>query len=350
MSANVSAISSRLSGFGLKFWISVLIVAALIFAANFGYASYLQGQENNARSLTAQLQVLSQQLAKYAREAVEGGNAESFDEFKATKTDIDGIVKALRTGGKGVPGYENDNIQLGVKKSLAKVTTVWTKMSQDADRIIKSENQIVTLSDTANSFNARIPQISARLDEVVRAMSDAGAPASQINLANRQIVLADRMSRRVTEILAGGDKAVTAADALSRDSAVFGQVLQGLKEGNAEIGVTRVSSTQALDAVNAVDKLYADSLKEMDTILQASTDLFEVQQASASISGDSNVLLENAQTLFGTFGSSLDRVFPNNIWAAVSGGLAIVAIAGLYWFIRRRDTEALVSTKEINLR
>jgi twitching motility protein PilJ len=31
-------------------------------------------------------------------------------------------------------------------------------------------------------------------------MSDAGAPASQINLANRQIVLADRMSRRVTEI------------------------------------------------------------------------------------------------------------------------------------------------------
>jgi len=53
--------------------------------------------------------------------------------------------------------------------------------------------------------------------------------------------------------------------------------------------------------VAAVDKLYADSLKEMDSILQASTDLFEVQQASASISGDSNVLLEDAQLLFGTF-------------------------------------------------
>ena len=284
--ANISSIRGRLSAFGLRFWIAVLVVAALIFAANFGYASYLQGQENKARALTAELQVLSQQLAKYAREAVESGNAESFDEFKATKSRIDTIVKALRTGGEGVPGYEGDINQKGVDLALKKVTTVWTKMSQDADRISKSENQIINLSDTANSFNARIPQISARLDEVVRAMSDSGAPASQINLANRQIVLADRMSRRVTEILAGGERAVSAADALSRDSAVFGQVLQGLKEGNDEIGVTRVSSTQALDAVNAVDKLYADSTKDIDTVLQASTELLEVQQASASISQD----------------------------------------------------------------
>jgi twitching motility protein PilJ len=206
MSANVSQPRQPLSAFGLRFWVAVLVVAALIFGANFGYASYLQGQENRARALTAELQVLSQQLAKYAREAVEGGNAESFEEFKATKIRIDSIVKALRLGGEGVPGYEGDIVQKGVDNALKKVTTVWTKMAQDADRIIKSENQIINLSDTASSFNGRIPQISARLDEVVRAMSDSGAPASQINLANRQIVLADRMSRRVTEILAGWRK------------------------------------------------------------------------------------------------------------------------------------------------
>ncbi len=237
-----------------------------------------------------------------------------------------------------MPGYEGSVNQAGVSSALKKVTTIWTKMAQDGDRIIKSQDQIVNLSDTAASFTGRIPQISARLDEVVRAMSDAGAPASQINLANRQIVLADRMSRRVTEILAGGDRAVTAADALSRDSVVFGQVLAGLKNGNEEIGVSRVTSTAALDAVNAVDTLYAASLKEMDSILQASTDLFEVQQASATISGDSNILLEDSQALFGTFGSSLKRFFPNNLWAIGSGGLAVFAIVGLLYFIRARDT------------
>ena len=260
MSANeATSLRGRVTSFGVRAWLILLALAAAVFAANFLYANHLQGQENSARQLTAELQVLSQQLAKYAREAVEGGNAESFEEFKATKQRIDTIVKALNTGGEGVPGYRTSALQPGVSAALRKVSADWTKMSTDADRIIKSENQIVTLSDTANAFNARIPQISARLDEVVRAMSDAGAPASQINLANRQIVLADRMSRRVTEVLAGGERAVNAADALQRDAAVFAQVLQGLKDGNDEIGVFRVSSTQALDAVNAVDKLYVES-------------------------------------------------------------------------------------------
>ena len=350
MSVNASSLSGRFSNLGFKVWGAILALALVVFGANFIYAAYLAGQENKARALTAELQVLSQQLAKYSREAVEGGNSESFDEFKATKDRGATIVNALRKGGEGVPGYEGSINQKGVDVALRKVSTVWTKMATDADRISKSQERIVNLSDTAAAFNARIPQISARLDEVVRAMSDAGAPASQINLANRQIVLADRMSRRVTEILAGGDRAVTAADALSRDSAVFGQVLAGLKSGNEEMGVARVTSTAALGAVDAVDKLYADSLKEMDSILQASTDLFEVQQASQAISEDSNVLLEDSQALFETFGSSLARAFPNNVWAIGSGVAALLALVGLYVVQRRRDFETLNSTKELNQR
>ena len=350
MSVNASSLQGRLSNFGFKFWGAVLALALVVLGANTFYAAYLGNQENKARALTAELQVLSQQLAKYSREAVEGGNSESFDEFKATKDRSAAIVTALRKGGEGVPGYEGSVNQKGVDVALRKVTTVWTKMAADANRISQSQDRIVNLSDTAAAFNARIPQISARLDEVVRAMSDAGAPASQINLANRQIVLADRMSRRVTEILAGGDRAVTAADALSRDSAVFGQVLAGLKSGNEEMGVARVTSTATLGAVDAVDKLYADSLKEMDSILQASTDLFEVQQASQAISEDSNVLLEDSQALFETFGSSLARAFPNNVWAIGSGVAALLALVGLYVVQRRRDFETLNSTKELNQR
>ncbi len=351
MSANSSSLTEKVSNFGIKVWLFILAISVLIFLANFVYASILSGQENKARSLTAELQVLSQQLAKYSKEAVEG-NADSFGEFTATKTRIDGIVKALRNGSltEGVPGYESNPREPGVSSALKKVTEIWTKMSQDADRISKSQDQIVNLSDTANSFTGRIPQLSARLDEVVRAMSDSGAAASQINIANRQIVLADRMSRRVTEILAGGDRAVTAADALSRDSAVFGQVLNGLREGNPELGVNRVTSPAALNSVNQVEKLYADSQKEMESILQASTDLFEVQQASSAISGDSNVLLEDSQALFSTFGSSLKRFFPNNLWAIISGALAIFSILGLLYTVNREQRKRLSSTQELNQR
>ena len=353
MSTNVSAITNRFSNFGIQLWATILLVAALVFIANFGYASHLANQETSARGLSAQAQVLSQQLAKYGKEAVEG-NADSFGEFAATKTQLDAIVKALRVGGTvgdfSVPGYEGSKLQPGVSSALRKTSEVWAKMSLDADRILKSQDQVVNLRTTADSFTGRIPRISARLDEVVRAMSDTGAPASQINIANRQIVLADRMSRRVTEILGGGDKAVTASDALSRDSAVFSQVLNGLKDGNAEMGVSRVGSTAALDAVNQVNQLYGDSQKEMESILQASTDLFEVQQASTSISGDSNVLLEDSQALFKTFGSSLNRVFPNNLWAIISGLVALLCIAGMLWTVNQDQRRRLASTQELNQR
>lgn len=351
MRMNSSSLSEKVNNFGTKAWVIILFVSVLIFFANFLYASFLSKQENNARSLTAELQVLSQQLAKYSKEAVEG-NAESFEEFTATKTRLDAIVTALRRGSitEGVPSYEGNLREPGVSSALKKVTGIWAKMSQDADRINKSQDQILNLSDVANSFTSRIPQLSARLDEVVRAMSDSGSTASQINIANRQIVLADRMSRRVTEILGGGEKAVSSADALSRDAAVFGQVLTGLKQGNPEMGVTAVNSDSALNSVNQVEELYAASQKEMDSILQASTDLFEVQQAATTISGDSNVLLEDSQALFAAFGSSLKRVFPNNLWAIISGALAVLSILGLLYTVSRDQRKRLVSTQELNQR
>lgn len=351
MSMNSSSLSAKVNNLGTKVWVAILFVSVLMFFANFLYASFLSKQENNARSLAAELQVLSQQLAKYSKEAVEG-NADSFEEFTATKTRIDNIVTALRKGSivEGVPAYEGNFREQGVSNALKKVSTIWIKMSQDADRINKGQQQVLNLSDTANSFTSRIPQISARLDEVVRAMSDSGSSASQINIANRQIVLADRMSRRVTEILGGGDNAVSSADALSRDAAVFGQVLIGLTEGNPDMGVTAVTSTNALSAVKQVETLYAASQKEMESILQASTDLFEVQQSAATISGDSNVLLEDSQALFATFGSSLKRFFPNNLWATISGVFSILSILGLLNTVSRDQRQRLVSTQELSQR
>jgi twitching motility protein PilJ len=285
----------RIGNFGTKAWAWLLIGSAVVFAVNFGYGQFLSRQENNARALTAEMQVLSQQLAKFAQQAVQG-KAEAFDDFTETKARIDTIVGALRlgSGSENVPGYEGNPLEIGAASGLKKVTTTWAKMTQDADRIIKSKQQVLDLTETATAFNVRIPRISAQLAEIVRGMTDSGAAASQINLANRQIVLADRMSRRVTEILAGGDTAVTAADALQRDAVVFENVLQGLREGNAEMA--QVTNPAAVTALNNVAALYEESKKEIESILQASTDLAEVQQAATTISEDSDVLLAESRT------------------------------------------------------
>jgi len=350
MSSKFSSVSNKVSGFGTRIWAGILVASLLLLGANVTSQTYLSGRENNARAVSAELQVLSQKLAKYSQEAV-GGKAESFDAFQATKARIDTIVKSLNDGGNGVDAYRNNINALGVKSALAKVTEVWTRMSKDANRISTSQKQILEFSDNAGSFSARIPQISARLDEVVRQMADSGASASQINLANRQIVLADRMSRRVTEIRAGGDNAITAADALSRDSSVFSQVLTGLQKGDAKMGISQVTSPTAATAVSAVEKLYVDSQKEMDAILQASTDLFEVQQANGQISGDSNVLEENSAALLKSFDTiNQKRAFPNVWISGISALVAIFALVGLLRTASAAQRVQLSETKQINQR
>jgi twitching motility protein PilJ len=352
MSSQNGSLRDKIANFGTKVWAIILVVSVLVFLLNFIVAQFNTARENNARSLSAELQVLSQKLAKYSKESVEG-QSESFDQLAATKTRISTIVKALNEGSasENVAGYKGSLNAVGVSSALSKVTEIWTGMSKDADLISSSKKQIVDFSANADNFTTRIPQISVRLDEVVRTMSDSGAASSQVTIANRQVVLADRMSRRVTEIRAGGDAAKSASDALERDSTTFSRVLKGLKQGNLELGVSQVTSPSALNAVNAVDKLYVDSQKDLTAILDAADGLSEVQQSATKLSGDADVMEETSKALSDSFDNiSLTSVFPNNYWAIGSGILALFSLIGLVTTASKGQRVQLSETKQINQR
>ena len=338
MSTNLRSVTDKLGTYSQKFWLSLLIASIAVFAANYFASTYYSGQENQARALSSELQVLSQKLAKYSKESA-SGNAESFAEFKDTKERTAEVVAKLN----------KSHNSLGAKGALAQVSKTWSTIAKNSDQILKSEKEVVSLANTANQFTARVPQLSARLSEVVSAMSDYSAPAAQINLANRQIVLADRMARRVTEVVAGGEKSVSSADALSRDTAVFSQVLNGLKSGNPELNVSAVASPAALSSVVAAEQLFAQSEKEIKIILDASTYLFDVSQAESAISLDSAVFLEDSENLYKAYDNiNLRRAFPNSYITLVSSIAALVSIFFLLVGTFRSQTVQLSKSKETN--
>ena len=342
MSASKVTFQDRLTKVGLRVWASLLIVSALILAANFGAAAFFAGQINSASALSFGLQVDAQKLGRYATEAI-AGREEAFAELQGTRDAIVTAVGALNdgSGDKGVPGYKGDLNMPQVNAALGEVTETWARMSADTDKILGAQDEIIALAQTADSFTGRIPRLTARLDEVVRAMSDAGAPASQINIANRQIVLANRMAQRVAEIRSGSDQ----SDALSRDAAVFAQVLAGLKGGNEDLGVVALTSPNARAAVEAVETQYADAQKELESILTTAPNLFAVQASGDVLSGDAEVLGENSAALAGAFANAnVTRIFPNNWWA-IGGGLGLlVGVVGLLLTIfsdgRKRERQA----------
>src|SRR5690606_18326976 len=95
--------TSRLGGVGSGFWLVLLVVSVVVFAASTGVATYQGSRLAGASTGAADLQVLSQQLANQGRDAV-GGNAEAFQAFRQTRARIVSTVSGLQQPFGGEPG------------------------------------------------------------------------------------------------------------------------------------------------------------------------------------------------------------------------------------------------------
>ncbi|GAA4870274.1 methyl-accepting chemotaxis protein [Luteimonas vadosa] len=344
MSTEIETLTGKARNMGTNFWLIVLGIALLVFAANTGYTLWKGARLGGASTAASSLQVDSQRLANQGREAV-AGDAEAFEAFKATKARIDADIIKLNN---------NFGDTAGVAGPIDTVTETWVPLSASAEQVIASEAAVRAFAGNANSFTGRVPQLQAQLDEVVRAMSASGSPSSQIYIALREVVLASTMARRVTEIQAGGEGAQLAGDALARDARVFEQVLTGLRSGDDAMNVQPLTNAAALSALGQANALWVEMKKDLDAILASSQNLFRAQSAAAALTAGSDKLLADSESLFQAFtafGSLKDTSVLGNIWVSILSGLvALLAIVGLLWALNRQQRERYETTLELNNR
>lgn len=342
MSTVMDSVAGKGRNVGVNTWLVVLGLSVLVFGLNTGYATWKAARLGGASSAASDLRVLSQQLAVQGQEAV-SGDAKMFETFKATKGEIDNNVSQLN---------KNFGTTAGVSGPIETVSSTWSTLGQSADQVIASEQAVLGLAGKSDSFASRVPQLQARLDELVRAMSASGSPSSQVYIALRQVVLSGTMARRITEIRAGGSGAALAGEALGRDAAVFGNVLVGLRKGDAAFGVTPLGNSSALAALGQAETLWLEMKKDLDAILSSSQNLFRAQSAAASITTGSNKLLADSQNLFRAFtafGSLKDTSILGNIWLSIlSGFAALIAIVALVLSLNSAQKKRYESTKELN--
>jgi twitching motility protein PilJ len=340
--------NKKIGGVSTSFWLILLAASLIVFSANFAVSTWQGSRLAGASTGAADLQVLSQQLANQGREAV-SGDAKAFAAFKDTKTQIDKTVSEL----EGRYGQET-----GVSGPIRQLKSTWTPLGKSAEQVIASEPAVLALAGNADRFTGAVPQLQAQLNEVVRAMTVSGAPASQIYNTLQQVVVAGTMARRVTEMRAGGAGAAASGDALARDSVVFSQMLEGLRNGNEELGIAAVKNPAALSALEQSQNQWATMKKDVDAILASSRNLFAAQSSAAAITGGSGKMLDDSKKLFdafSAFGSVRDtRLFPNLWLGVLSGALLVISIIGLVWSMvraRSREQELRLQTQvEFNSR
>jgi twitching motility protein PilJ len=326
-----------------------LLIVFIGIGANFYLLNEANEQQRKHLSLITEVQVLSQQIAKYANEAAEG-NFEAFEELRSTKVRIQNNLNSLEGGDEtaSLQALPSDVAE----ETYQLVTNTWVPIRTEADKILAASDLVVDLADTADQFSADIPLLQARLDEVAKVLADINASPQQIYMAASQLAVADRMLRRVNEILQGGYAAVTAADGFGRDAVLLGKVLNGLLNGSDELGIRPIQNPEALELLGSVFQVYNDIQANVERILEASSDLLEVKDASDIIFLDSTQLLDDAKTLEVAYNAlrSGEQLWPSTQLGLGLGGIAIFVIVILLWLLYRDQRARFKVTEELNQR
>jgi len=273
--------------------IGLLIVSLVFVAITFFQLARYARHEQEWISGATDVQVSSQQLAKSAGEAA-AGNLDAFLELGNARNTIAAAMDKLRAGSSAgnLPPTPKT-----VAVPMKQLSLSWDRMSANANSILDREKLILELSTASNVVQDNIPGIQEHTDASIRALTKSGAPTNQVVFASRQLVLADRILRHVSEVLQGGSKAVSGAESLARDRALFDQVITALLRGNSELGITQVRNADALQSLGKARSLFEKIRPQISTILEYSSDLFEVRGAADEIFLTSRSVFDQAAAL-----------------------------------------------------
>ncbi|HET6546428.1 MAG TPA: methyl-accepting chemotaxis protein [Rhodanobacteraceae bacterium] len=328
--------------------LGLLFVFAIV---DFVWLYQMNQNDRKAVAYTTQIQVLSQALAKYAAEAA-GGNIDAFEELESTRKNVDTYIQRLNKGDPtGMPGYQSES---PVKPELDALTRAWAPVQANATKILGNKELVLNSARIAEDFQNKNSLLNSRMDSVVNILTEKGGAASQVYIAARQMLLADRMVRRMQEVVQGSQAAQSnqaAANGLARDSRLYGEVLAGLLNGAPKLAIRAIDNANAKQILTDVDQQWTALTEPVQKIVAASTGLQEVKDASDAIFNDSQSVLLRA----GNVAQRIDelprkRLMPNPYLGAGAAVLALLLLLFLGVNLFRDQQRRYQVSSELNQR
>ncbi len=304
----------------------VLIISLVFVAITFFKLADDAHHEQEWISWATDVQVTSQQLAKSAGEAA-AGNLDAFLELGNSRDTIAAAIQSLNSGSieHNLPPTPR-----AVEPTMKQLNLGWNRMSTNASSILDREQLILELATASNLVTDNIPGIQKNTDDSIRELTKSAAPTNQVVFASRQLVLADRILRRVSEVLQGGSNAVSAAENLARDQLLFEQLITALLRGNPELGVTQVRNSSALQSLGKVKSLFETIKPHIKSILDSSSDLFEVRGAADEIFLGSRDVFEQAANLK----NAIAEIPQNRLWPSLTAAvIGLAVMISMVWIL-----------------
>jgi len=323
MSVTTGAVGGKERAGANTLLVILLILSILVAVVDFGLLTYYAGQDAKASALVTKIQVLSQQLSKVANDAA-GGNIDAFKSLEATRNSVDELLNKLKKSdpSTGMQGYGSS----AVAKEIGDLDKAWAPLNTNATKILDSKEQVLNAKAVADDFNGKMPVLNSRMDEVVKILTEKSGSANQVMISGREMLLADRMQRRVQSILQGGEESQSAADGLQRDAQLYSAVLAGLISGNPDLNIKAMDNPNAKTILTDINQQWTDLNGDaVRKLLDSASALQDVKQAADQTSLDSSSMLLKAEPV----SKGLNEMASKRAWPSAYFGFPTVGLGAL---------------------
>ena len=283
----------------------------------------------------------SYRLTALSRDATAGNKGE-FKNLRQVIENMDRTWKELQSGDR--------QTKVALVEELAAYESVWTRTKQNSEVITNNEESIILMHDVATTLNEALPELQAEHDNIVEILLENKAPAEQISVAQRQSWFAERIGRNVDKMLRGGLDADKAADEFNRDASRFGKVLEAMKNGDASMGISKITNNEALESLQRITKLFAFVSGSIKDIYEKSPDLFSARQATNAILDGSPLLQQRLGELTDKIKELPSKRKVNNSLLVIVVALAFLDLLAIGYLVNSATKRRLNVTAETNER
>ena len=334
---------------GLLLLIGALVLFIILLTVNFVIVNRDSGHDKQYISLSGELRVLSQRIAKDAEAATSSTGALSL--LKQARDEFDSTLTRLRKGddATGLPASP-----AAVDPQLKAVEVRWAKFNKNTQVILANEELLKSLNQFVATINQVTPKLTTASEQLAQLLIAKGiSTPNELFLASRQVMLSQRISSTVNKVFErgqGSEVAAQAADTFRRDAAFFVQVLEGLREGNQGLGIAKVTDPEARKKLDEIAEQFS-SITGLDLlILERFPDLFKVQDAANEMFTGSNDLLKDTTDLVqGYTGLEKTRVVSTTT-GYILGAIALILLIMLGVKLSREALGRLAVSNEQNRR
>ena len=294
---------------GLPFLLAGLVLSIIALVWLLSINTQRAERESKYIEQSSQLLMLSQRLAKDAREAVQGQPI-AFKTLKESRDRFDSILNTLKSGD---PSRNIAPTPAEVAAPLDDVIKMWTPKANEGlraqvDQILGQEKALYAMRDHVLAINQMAPLLLAVSDEIVELGGQAGMKQEQLYLASRQGMLSQRIAKDVNLFAQGGNEAAVAAAQFGKDAKLF-------KDTEARLrGMMPAPLKPKLDESA---QIFAEISGHVEGILGSAAELFVSQRASQQVFESSEPLLKKSRELVEGY----------NNWGQGATGLVYTVVA-----------------------